>query len=70
MSDLGVQISPAAYKKGMIIMEESIFTNSGIAYKDSSGEDSNSKLLQEYQLAKEKGFKGSLEDYLSYRDYT
>lgn len=70
MSDLGVQISPAAYKKGMIIMEEPIFTNSGIAYKDSSGEDSNSKLLQEYQLAKEKGFKGSLEDYLSYRDYT
>lgn len=69
MSDLGVQISPAAYKKGMIIMEEPIFTNSGIAYKDSSGEDSNSKLLQEYQLAKEKGFKGSLEDYLSYRDY-
>ena len=70
MSDLGVQISPAAYKKGMIIMEEPIFTNSGIAYKDSSGEDSNSKLLQEYQLVKEKGFKGSLEDYLSYRDYT
>lgn len=70
MSDLGVQISPAAYEKGMIIMEEPIFTNSGIAYKDSSGEDSNSKLLQEYQLAKEKGFKGSLEDYLSYRDYT
>jgi hypothetical protein len=32
----------------MIIMEEPIFTNSGIAYKDSSGEDSNSKLLQEY----------------------
>ena len=53
----------------MITMEEPIFTNSGIAYKDSSGEDSNSKLLQEYQLAKEKGFKGSLEDYLSYRDY-
>ena len=51
-------------------MEEPIFTNSGIAYKDSSGEDSNSKLLQEYQLVKEKGFKGSLEDYLSYRDYT
>lgn len=70
MSDLGVQISPAAYKKGMIIMEEPIFTNSGIAYKDSSGEDSNSKLLQEYQLAKEKGFKGTIEDYLSYRDYT
>ena len=69
MSDLGVQISLTADKKGMVIMEEPIFTNSGIAYKDSSGEDSNSKLLQEYQLAKEKGFKGSLEDYLSYRDY-
>ena len=71
MSDLGVQISPAAYKKGMIIMEEPIFTNSGISYEDSSTDrEINEKLQQEYKMAKKKGFKGTIEDYLSYRDYT
>ena len=51
-------------------MEQPIFSNSGVAYKDSSTEtEINEKLQQEYKVAKKKGFKGTIEDYLSYRDY-
>lgn len=51
-------------------MEEPIFTNSGISYEDSSTDrEINEKLQQEYKMAKKKGFKGTIEDYLSYRDY-
>lgn len=32
--------------------------------------DLSSFLSQEYQQAKEKGFKGTIDDYISKRDYT
>ena len=50
--------------------EKTIFE---VKERNSQGKNESSLspfLSQEYQQAKEKGFKGTIDDYLSVRDYT
>ena len=76
MSGLGVRVPPASFfkeesmaKTTSVLQVKERNLSQGNELKDNPS-NLSSFLTEEYQEAKENGFKGMIEDYLKVRDYT